>query len=43
MFGLTNRGALFRTVALTLTVNFIVVLMIVIVGTLMLLSVMVFE
>ena len=43
MFGLTNRGALFRTLALTLTVNFIVVLMIVIVGTLMLLSVMVFE
>ena len=43
MFGLTNRGALFRTVALTFTVNFIVVLMIVIVGTLMLLSVMVFE
>ena len=43
MFGLGTRSALFKTVALTITVNFIVVLMIVIVGTLMVLSVMVFE
>ena len=43
MFGLGTRSALFKTVALTLTVNFIVVMMIVIVGTLMLLSVIVFE
>lgn len=43
MFRMGTRGALFRTVALTVTVNFIVVMMIVIAGTLLLLSAMVFE
>ncbi|MGN0214026.1 MAG: DUF3667 domain-containing protein [Muribaculaceae bacterium] len=43
MFGLNTRKALFKTIALTVTVNIIVFMMVVFAGALLLLSVMVVE